>query len=64
MRLNRGLYTCHGATLNVRVLKVYYQNGTKAMCKLAFETKKGEIVERKNYKLQLKNIQHWKHVQY
>jgi len=62
MVLKRVLYKCPNSSVYVRVLNIYYTTDTYTKVKLRFEYKSGMIVETKSYKLELKNIQHWKQV--
>lgn len=57
--LRRGEYTVHGASVRVRVLKVYYQSETKIAAKLQFVYKSGIVLETKQYNLKPDQITHW-----
>lgn len=58
-----GVYTIEGSVFYWRFIPKY-KNDTYVKCKLTLMYKKGRMkgvpVEQKNYKLYLKNIQHWK----
>ena len=57
--LTRGLYKCPNHSVYLRVLNIYFTNETYTKVKLRFEYKSGMIIEQGQYKLELKNIQHW-----